>query len=306
MDSPAVRENTIHPHPGTADGTPVSRLWRRLRLVLVLGALAGAAVALASCNDEEEAPQIQQANVVAEDFVFRAPAQLSAGLTTFRLENKGKEPHHAQLARLKDGTTLQQLQQATQRDPNQALALLEFAGGPGVQPQGKTGEATVTLRQGQYVMLCFVAGADRVPHLAKGMVQPFQVGAASGAATAKQPKSDVEVVTRDFAFQAPTTLKAGSHVVRVVNNGKEPHEMALIKLQQGKTLQDVFAWEQKPEGPPPFDFAGGFQAIDPAGTGWAKVELAKGGYALLCFVPSPANQGKPHTELGMVLPLTVQ
>lgn len=49
-----------------------------------------------------------------------------------------------------------------------------------------------------------------------------------------------------------------------------------------------------------------FHAIDPNGTGWADISVTKGNYVVLCFIPSPANQGKPHAALGMVFPVTVE
>jgi hypothetical protein len=61
-----------------------------------------------------------------------------------------------------------------------------------------------------------------------------------------------------------------------------------------------------PPGPPPFEWAGGYQVIMPGATGWATLDLTPGEYALVCFIPSPANQGKRHFALGMFRPFSVK
>ena len=40
---------------------------------------------------------------------------------------------------------------------------------------GKSAEATLTLEPGNYLLTCFVPGADHVPHIAKGMSRALTV-----------------------------------------------------------------------------------------------------------------------------------
>jgi hypothetical protein len=60
-----------------------------------------------------------------------------------------------------------------------------------------------------------------------------------------------------------------------------------------------------PAGPPPFHFVGGVQGIMPGQRSWVTLDLEPGDYALICFIPSPANEGRIHAELGMARPFTV-
>ena len=70
--------------------------------------------------------------------------------------------------------------------------------------------------------------------------------------------------------------------------GKEAHQAALIKLADGKTVDDAkafFASEAAPTGPPPFNVAGGTTAVDPGGKIAITQSLPAGTYVFLCFVP---------------------
>jgi uncharacterized cupredoxin-like copper-binding protein len=82
--------------------------------------------------------------------------------------------------------------------------------------------------------------------------------------------------------------------------------MPVMKLAEGKTVADIGAFFEHPDGPPPFSDVGGMQAIDPGQTAYAVLDLTPGEYVVMCAVPSPANQGKPHFELGMVMTFTVK
>jgi uncharacterized cupredoxin-like copper-binding protein len=291
----------------------------RLLALLVLG-LVGVAL-VAACGGEEEAA-VPQVAVGASEYAFASPDSIAGGLVQLNLNNTGKEDHHAQLVRLNDGVTLPQFQQALQeavaaqfQGPavGKVFAAVTFQGGPATTKPGKSTAATLNLSQGSYAMLCFVGDPQGVPHIAKGMIKPFTVTAAA-AAQPTPPKAAGTVDLNDFAFTAiPTDLKVGKHTWAVTNKGKEIHEMGMLKLKApAADVQKILSapppapGSAPPAGPPPFEDAGGFQAIMPGMTGWTTVELEKGDYALVCFVPSPANQGKPHVALGMFRPFTVK
>ncbi len=44
---------------------------------------------------------------------------------------------------------------------------------------------------------------------------------------------------QDFGFELPEQLTASQPVWQVVNKGPPPHEIALFKLAEGKTMDDV-------------------------------------------------------------------
>jgi hypothetical protein len=278
-----------------------------LTTVLVLGACQPAGTAnQGTAPSSSSAAEIPQITISARDYAYVGPTQIPAGLVSLTLVNDGKEPHQAQLARLNDGVTMDQIQAALQKGPEAAIPLVSLAGGPSVVMPGKQQQVTVDLAEGQYVMLCFVESPDGMPHLAKGMISPLQVTRGTGQARPEEPKADATVTMKDFTFQMPSQIKAGRFTWKVVNDGPQPHEMSIVKLAPGKTLDDVMAVmaSQSFSGPPPFEEAGGMQALDAGKTGWLTLDLEPGSYLALCFVPDPAS-GRAHVEMGMVVPFSV-
>ena len=252
---------------------------------------------------------VPSVTITAKDFSFDAPASIPAGLTRLHLQNSGKEEHQAQLVRLNPGVTLPQVQAALQQGPDSALRLVTVAGGPNAAPPGGTADVIDDLQPGQYLLLCFVSGADNIPHVAKGMLKPLQVTGGTPAVAAQLPAAQAMVTLREFSFTAPATLPSGQTVVKVTNSGTQPHELTVVKLN-GITAEQLKsalgnANATPPPGPPPFSAVGGLGAIAPGTSGEALLTLTPGNYALLCFVPDPAT-GKPHAAEGMVQGFSVK
>jgi plastocyanin len=233
--------------------------------------------------------------IMARDYSFDAPDAVSAGPVSFVLQNEGQEEHHAQFVRLNDGVTLEQFGAALRQGPAAAFPLVTFRGGPSVTRPGQASfEVTLDLEPGTYMMLCFIESPDGVPHLAKGMVRPLAV------------TPSPTVVMRDFAFDVPA-IRAGVQTVRVVNQGPQPHEMAIARVPDDVTPEQIAAALERPEAPPPFPMENlsGMQALSSGLEGWVTVDFVAGTYVLLCFVPDPAT-GLPHVALGMYAVVTVR
>ena len=270
-------------------------------------AAASPSVAASAEPDPSPSAAANELEIVANDFSFNGPASVAGGITTISLKNDGKEDHQAQFARIAEGKTFDDLLTALQQpDPSGAFALITFSGGPTAVPPGSTGTVTGTLDPGTYALICFIQGTDGVPHLAKGMVAPLEVTAATSPG--ELPAGTADIGMKDFEYAAPATLTAGHQVVTVTNNGPQPHEATVVKLNEGVTVDDVkaaFASATPPGGPLPFTSAGGIAAIPPNSKAAMHLDLAAGEYALICFVPDPAS-GKAHAQLGMVGGFTVQ
>jgi hypothetical protein len=140
--------------------------------------------------------------------------------------------------------------------------------------------------------------------MAKGMVHPLTVVAATGAPAAA-PTPDVTVTLADYNFTIKGALTAGKHTIKVVNDGPQQHEVEIIRLAPGKTVKDVADWMASMQGPPPANAIGGVAGLDKSMGGFATVDLTPGNYALLCLIPD-AKDGKPHVAHGMVKEFTVK
>jgi len=240
----------------------------------------------------------------AGDYSFTGPETVPAGVVTVRLSNFGLEPHHAQLMRLKDGVSFDQLMAALQEEGDAAIRFVTLEGGAGAIDPHRNTEATLNLKEGSYVLVCFIPSPDGVPHLAKGMLKPIQVVAAGNAEP--EPGARGVLTMSDFRFEMPDVLPSGEQTYRVVNAGPQPHELNVVRLAVGKTIQDVLVWEREPQGPPPFEAVGGLNAFEQNGAGFIRFDLPAGTYAAVCHVPDMNGSGLPHTALGMIKQFSVQ
>ena len=244
--------------------------------------------------------------ITAWDYAFDAPDTAVAGMTEITLANKGPELHHVQLVFLEQGKKLSDLfaaMQASHAPPGWA----KEAGGPNTPVPGGTAVATVNLRPGRYAVLCFIPSPDGKPHVMKGMareivVVPARKAGPARAASSSRPAVTISLSDYDFALSAP--LVAGKQDIRVVNLAAQPHEVFLVKLNEGRTAADIVAWVDKMEGPPPGMPFGGTTGIATGGENIVSVDLAAGEYALLCFIPD-AKDGKSHVQHGMMKQVTV-
>ena len=114
----------------------------------------------------------------------------------------------------------------------------------------------------------------------------------------------VTVTAGDYAFTAPDSIPAGLTEIRLLNRGTEMHHVWLIRLDAGKTLQDLFG-AMKGEGPLPAwaRDVGGPNTPGPGGEASAILRLTAGRYAMICVIPSP--DGKAHVMKGMAKEVVV-
>ena len=138
---------------------------------------------------------------------------------------------------------------------------------------------------------------------AAAVVASSSIGDAAAASTSfKHPV--VTVHAKEFAFIAPASIVAGTTTVRLVNDGKEIHQISIVQLAKGKTLADFVAAVKANQPTPWAVGVGGPNAAGPGQTIDATVSLDAGNYLLLCWVPSPGAP-VPHVAKGMIKPLTV-
>jgi len=240
--------------------------------------------------------------ITATDYAFELPAQIPAGVITFKLVSKAKELHHAVVIRLDQGKTVNDMREAL-KQPGPPPAWAHAVGGPNPSDPFGTSEATLALAPGQYAVVCFIPTPGGIPHFAKGMITGFEVTPSSGGQVT--PAGDVSIKLSDYAFAVSGSLTAGAHHISVENQGPQTHEVAIAKLASGKTAEDVVKWEAGGlRTPTPLThFLGGIAPMDRNTTASFSVTLEKGDYVLICFVPD--KDGRSHAAHGMIQKFTV-
>lgn len=154
-------------------------------------------------------------------------------------------------------------------------------------------------------------GHGRLFRLPSWMVL-FLTGVASLTGTAvilhaAEPEA-AEVVTftaEDYAFGGPERIEAGWRTLRLVNRGREVHQVQVLGLPRGKTAADLIraVGGPRPRLPAWVRRHGGVNSIAPGAEGVVVIDLPPGDYVLICGIPDA--EGRPHIVHGMLRPLRV-
>jgi len=272
------------------------------------------ALGMAGCDDggaddalDQSAPG--QIRITAREYAFGGvgPGPVAAGLEALTLENRGREPHQAQVLRLDQGVDITRLLDTIRRDASAVLSVATAVGGPGAVRPGGRQQTVNDLVSGSYVLACLVPAPDGVPHAAKGMLKPFEVGGAQSG-EAEEPATDEEIRLRDFLFTLPTEF-SGEGSFKVLNDGPQAHELELLRMAPGRNLDDIAAEVDRAgvaaPPSPAYAEAGGLGIMAPGGIGFIRLRLTPGDYVAVCTVKDPGT-GRPHSQLGMVTPFAVR
>jgi uncharacterized cupredoxin-like copper-binding protein len=258
-------------------------------------------VGLTACDERQRTVALVEMTAATSDedpasYSFTMSSTLHAGWTEFSLINADDEEHHAQLFRLNEGTTFDELVEAVASgDPAGGLELATPVGGTSLVAPGTSSQANavIDLEPGTYAVICLVPDADGNRHVAHGMAHELEV---TGSDDSAPPPTDDEVELLDYAFDLQDQID-GESTLEVTNSGNEPHEMVLAQLDDGASIDDVVAAVQDGT-PPPTTPVGGLQAIAPGSSVRLQLHLPPGRYVAICFVPS--SEGSPHLTKGMI------
>jgi hypothetical protein len=137
--------------------------------------------------------------------------------------------------------------------------------------------------------------ADDYGLVACGSGDAEDAGAAPGAAL-------VQVTATEYAFAMPATVAAGKIAFELDNAGAEEHELWLLMLKAGATIDQALA--AGTAGQNPLEFVESVEGTDalPGEQGLVNTELTPGSYAMICTIPAP--DGQPHVAKGMVSTFT--
>jgi len=89
-----------------------------LSAMVAAGSLVGNAIAAPS------AQAVPSVDIVAREYAYDAPDTLPAGPVELKMRNVGHEPHHAQIFRLNNGVTYDQVAAGLRANDNSFFALI--------------------------------------------------------------------------------------------------------------------------------------------------------------------------------------
>jgi hypothetical protein len=216
------------------------------------------------------------------------------------LVNRGHAVHIGSLVRLDDGKTVEDFESLL-TDPNPPQTPpgwvhgVSFSGFSPLSPGRRAGLLADLESPGLDVYFCLLTNASDEPHAVAGEVTSFRVGGRE--ADTVGPRPNAEIVSTDGGFRTPA-LTAGRQLLRLVNHGREHHELAIVQIHPGSTPAQVDAWLQGGQvGPAPATFYGGAQDVAPGGSTVLDVVLRRGRYLVVdgeTGVTAPLIVRRPH------------
>lgn len=270
--------------------------WRRWSMVLfltVLGLTSGVARTVHAGSDSESIvaslgyPELA---LDISDSMLDVPRSIPAGRTAVAVRNTSSEPHRVTLMRVLDEGSAQATP-ATLAPTWSAQAI--FPGFPGTVPPRTTSYAVVDLLPGQYVVGSGVILKTLTVTETKTLV---------ATPKAADPEADATVTLFEYDFQLPASITSGDQLWKVVNAGREPHELVLVAVPDGTTRDELL--DVVENGYVAGDPAGGLDMLSPGAVAWIEVDVAPGTYAAVCYVIDPST-GQPHAMEGMIEVFTV-
>lgn len=267
--------------------------------------LSAASVVAVLCVTNVAARSATDANVVtvvATDFALELPSSIPAGLTTFRLLNRGSQMHHLSVMRLDSGKTASDgLAALAKAGHGVRPSWMHPVGGPNAPVPGGESRATLVLEPGNYMAFCEIPGPTTMPHFMRGMVKPFVVASPSRAASL--PHADLSIKMTDYDFVLSHPLTRGRHSIAVTNVSSQSHMLVLHRFPSGQAAgqrtKEFLAWAHDPNNASaPGDAAGGVTEVEPGASVVTTGDFPPGTYVLICFV-ADEKDGKPHFMHGM-------
>jgi hypothetical protein len=261
---------------------------------------------VAACSKQSSTPPRgagAPVTIVATDSGFTIPDTLREGLNHLTYENHGSEIHECQFIYLPAGMSAADY--IAQVKSGVAFpAGAKDCSGPGLLSPGEHVEMWSPLEAGTYMIGCWMG-----KHMTETKPVTFVVHGAP-AQPVQPPHEDVTVRMVDFRFELDGALKRGEQVIRYETVGPSMHEADIIKLGDGRTVEDVAAWfKHNQRDPLPGTIAGGcMDSHDLKRVTWVKRSFAPGRYVFWCDMPmiqsdAPADTTAPHVshaEAGMV------
>lgn len=284
---------------------------RGRRVVAVVLSLALGAVG-AACGDDDDggdgaaASSDSTLTITETDYAFEVSGEPSAGTLTIDVTNEGDELHELAMAKLRDGKTVDDAREALEAaSPEDEDVLAEVALPDsgiddlgGIQLPGTSYQITGSgMEAGEYVLLCFLPGPDDKPHFSMGMITGFTI--AEGESS-EPPEPDVTFTATDDGLDGPDAVDAGRTAIEIVNDSSVTREVLLLKISDGKTIDDVMAWfESAGEGPPdpataPVDFFA--YVFDAEQDRTMTVDLTAGEWAIGIQDPEKPFDGPPTED----------
>jgi len=288
---------------------------------------------VAPMTPPEPLPYVVELRAVGK--TFQGPSEIPSGWTTFKFVNASSMIHFAIIDVPPAGITAQKMSDDVMAPFQEAMDAMNAGdeegvnaafgkfpewigqltrnGGPGLLSPGRTGQTTVYLAPGHYIVECYVK-SDGVFHSTPpaegqlGMLLDLTVTDEDNGAP--EPEADATLKIRNSGYELIGNLAPGANTLRVDFDEQQAlpsftgNDVHLMRVDDETSVVSADAWMdwRKARGlevPSPVTFLGGIEDLPAGSHGYFTVDLEPGDYALIAEIPGPV-------AAGFVLPFTVK
>jgi hypothetical protein len=259
---------------------------------------------------------------------FVGPDSIKSGWTTIRVVNNSGMTHHALVYRLPDGVTAEMVDEQVVRPMQRSLTAaiagntkeaaeiaaavpawvsdLTWLGGPGMMSDKVTGEATMYLEPGNYLVECYVK-TNGIQHNYNpepgklGMVAPLTVVAEEGGMI--EPDANVTLIITNSGYEIQNgAFVVGENSVRVwfeeqrLYNNFVGHDAHVFRIEENTDIDAAAKWPDffpidGQQTPAPAKFVGGIHDMPQGATGYFRLNLEPGDYGITAEIPDAKESG---------------
>ncbi len=292
---------------------------------------AAMVLALASCSPTDDGVQAPAENVLSLDvdgLSFVGADTVNSGWTTVRINNDGGMTHFGLVYRLPEGVTAEMVDEEIVH-PIQAsltarlagddaeadrllaampewLGELVWMGGPGLIADGITGEATMYLEPGNYIVECYVKSNGMQHNFNPepgqfGMVHPFTVSSEDGGMAEPEANVTLELTNSGIGI-VEGAFRPGANSVRTeftqqqLYNNFVGHDAHVFRIDESTDVDAAARWPDffpvdGQQTPAPARFVGGIHDMPQGATGYFTLDLEPGEYGITAEIPDAAAKG---------------
>ena len=279
--------------------------------------------------EKEKIEKEKVVEILTENMDFQMPDTISSGWNTFRYKNSSPQTHFFLIDKYPEGKTSEDAENFIAPVFDNAMKLIMegkteegyaefsklpewfndvvFVGGSGLLSPNQVSITSLNLKQGKYIIECYVKMKNGVFHTSMGMTKDLVV--TNNDSGYKEPKADISInISSTDGIVINDTISSGKHTFsvyfkdQIVHENFVGHDIHLVKLEENADIDKLEHWMNwaNPEGliepaPPHITFLGGVNDMPAGSIGYFTATLEKGKYALISEVPNALSKNMLQT-----------
>lgn len=298
----------------------INKILNRVYYVLLL------VLIISSCEKKTttEISDNKIVEIITNNMDFQMSDTIFSGWNTIRYKNLSSQTHFVLIDQYPPGKTSKDAEEFVAPVFDKAMKLIsegkteegyaefanlpvwfsevKFVGGVGLLSPNETGETTINLKPGKYMLECYLKMSNGMFHTSMGMTKDIVVIEKSTGNDPPVANVHIELSSTEGIVMS-TAPKKGGNIISVYFKDQIAHEnfvghdINIVKLESNANLETLEMWMNwaDPKGliepaPENIIFLGGINDLPQGNTGYFTVNLEPGNYAFISEVPNASSK----------------